>query len=277
MGSRSYVTVDTGSKRTTADKIPNAMSGYRYFASSFMFLVIFLSVIIPLGVLVVQSQSWASYAIAFRTSSHEVITTVSLSLIAATLILCLGYSLSGLIENKKFKAGRFLDLITFIPFAFPATVLGIGLIYFWNTKFTGAVYTTSLIVIIAYIARFIPFTIRALNSNLKQISPSLKEAAILSDKAWWRRFIKIDLPLSIQGITAGWIIAFILCMSELGATLLVVPPGKGTIALKIYTLMHYGANQIVAALSLILIGLNLLVASAVILGAKRKWNYGEAV
>ena len=60
-------------------------------------------------------------------------------------------------------------------------------------------------------------------------------------------------------MAAGWIIAFILCMGELGSTLLVIPPGNGTISLKIYTLMHYGANEVVAALSLILIGINMIV------------------
>ena len=69
-------------------------------------------------------------------------------------------------------------------------------------------------------------------------------------------------------MAAGWIIAFILCMNELGVTLLVIPPGLGSISLKIYTLMHYGANKIVAALALMLIGINLLISSAVLSGMR---------
>jgi iron(III) transport system permease protein len=73
----------------------------------------------------------------------------------------------------------------------------------------------------------------------------------------------------LPALVAGWSIAFILCMSELGATLLVIPPGMGTITLKIYTLMHYRANQMVAALSLVLIAVNLLVAAGAAVFANR--------
>jgi iron(III) transport system permease protein len=57
-----------------------------------------------------------------------------------------------------------------------------------------------------------------------------------------------------------WIIVFIFSMGELGATLLVIPPGMGTISLKIYTLMHYGAGALVAALAIILVVVNLMIS-----------------
>ena len=79
----------------------------------------------------------------------------------------------------------------------------------------------------------------------------------------------IDAPLCLPGLVAGWSIAFILCMGELGTTLLVIPPGMGTLSLKIYTLMHYGASQMVAALSYILICINLAVAACAVWGAGR--------
>jgi len=264
MGSRSYVTMDTGRKSASVFYL----NGYRGAAALFIVVVMLFSVVLPLIVLVVQTGPWKSYQVAFSNSSKEIITTVSLSLVAATAMICLAYFLSDLIENKQARGHILLDYLTFIPFAFPATVLGIGMIHFWNRPLTEVVYKSSLIVIIAYIARFIPFSIRTLNSNLKQISTSIKDAALLCEKSWFKRTMRIQLPLSFKGIAAGWIIAFILCMGELGTTLLVIPPGKGSISLKIYTLMHYGANKIVAALALILIGINLFISLAVLSGMR---------
>jgi iron(III) transport system permease protein len=268
MGTRSYVTIDTGRKGISII----TLNRWRKPAFLFTFLVISFSVLLPISVLMVQSGSWESFRVAFRTSSAEIITTLSLALIAATLILLLAYLLTDSIEDKRFKNRNVLDVVTFIPFAVPATVLGIGLIVFWNRPLTEAVYGSATIVIIAYIARFLPFSVRALTSNLKQVSPGMKEAAVLTERRWWRRVVKVELPLSTQGLVAGWVIAFILCIGELGSTLLVIPPGKGTAALKIYTLMHYGANQLVAALSLILVGITLAVSSGVILVAGRRWH-----
>ncbi len=268
MGSRSYVTMDTG----MSGSVPISLGRFRILAGGYSFFIIFFSVFFPIGFLVVQTGSWESVSAALRTSSGAIFTTLFLALISATAIVCLSFVLSRLIEDKQFKGRTALDFMTFIPFSFPATVLGIGLIYFWNWSITELIYKGSLILVIAYAARFIPFSVRVLNSNFKQISPSLKEAAMLSEKSWLKRIIKIDIPLSAQGLAAGWIIAFILCMGELGTTLLVIPPGKGTIALKIYTLMHYGANQIVASLSLILILINLFFCTAVVFGLKQKWQ-----
>ena len=135
------------------------------------------------------------------------------------------------------------------------------MITLWNRPLTAAIYGGSLILIMAYIARFIPFVVRAFNASIKQINPHIHEAALLVQPSWVRRVFGVNLPLASKGLCAGWVIVFILCMGELGATLLVIPSGKGTVALKIYTLMHYGAGQVVAALALLWIGTNLVVTA----------------
>jgi iron(III) transport system permease protein len=53
-------------------------------------------------------------------------------------------------------------------------------------------------------------------------------------------------------------------------TLLVIPPGRETIVIKIYNLMHYGAEQLVAALSIILIVVILAISGCFLL-LHRKW------
>jgi iron(III) transport system permease protein len=54
-------------------------------------------------------------------------------------------------------------------------------------------------------------------------------------------------------LITGFFIVFILSFGELGTTLLVIPPGRETIPIKIYNLMHYGAEQMVAALCVFLV------------------------
>jgi iron(III) transport system permease protein len=58
---------------------------------------------------------------------------------------------------------------------------------------------------------------------------------------------------------AAFFIVFILAFGELGTTLLGMPPGRETIPIKIYNLMHYGAEDLVAALCIILIELLLII------------------
>jgi len=68
---------------------------------------------------------------------------------------------------------------------------------------------------------------------------------------------------------AGFYLVFILSFGELGTTLLVIPPGTETIPIKIFNLMHYGADQMVAALCLILIAIILFLSGLFLLLHRR--------
>lgn len=266
MRSKCYVTMGTGSKPPLRMKLGR----YKHAASLFAYSILFLTVFLPLATLLIKAEGPDSMLAAFRTSSKEISTSILVSILSATTIVTFGFLVSSTMECLKKTRRDFLNVLTFIPFAFPATVVGISLIYFWNNAFTEFIYKSCIILILAYIIRFIPFATRILEASFKQIAPTLKEAAMLSEKCWIKRTAAIDLPLSLSGIAAGWAIGFVLCMGELGATLLLVPPGKGTVALKIYTLMHYGSNKLVAALCLILILSNLLVTSTVFFFVREK-------
>jgi iron(III) transport system permease protein len=226
-------------------------------------------------VLALQAKNAAVFAAVWRSAGREIVFTTGLSLVAATVIAVLAYLLGGTQWGPRKKRYPLLDLFYDAPLALPATVLGIGLIYVWNRPATQFIYGGAVILVIAYAARFVPFSLQAVAAGMRQIGPDLREASRLYQGAWWKRTLAVDIPLCLPALVAAWSIAFILCMSELGATLLVIPPGMGTIALKIYNLMHYGANQMVAALSIVLIAVNLLIAALAALCARRLgWTGG---
>jgi ABC-type spermidine/putrescine transport system permease subunit II len=60
-------------------------------------------------------------------------------------------------------------------------------------------------------------------------------------------------------------LCFILSFRELTGTLLVTPPGVETLGVRIYSLYHYGAGQLVAALSVFMVAGMLLVSAAALL------------
>lgn len=254
MGKRSYVTIGSGLKRA---RVIN-LGRWRIPGFMFVSLVIFVSVVLPIGILLARSQSPLSYKIAFQSSWREIFLSFFLAFVAATLIIIIGFFISYIIERTMLRGRKGLDITTLLPFAIPATVLGIGLIKLYNRQITQFIYSSWLIIVFGYIGRFSPFAIRAISSNFKQINKNLEEAAVICNVRWLKRLFRLLLPLTLPGLLAGWIIAFILCMGELGTTLLVIPPGKATLPIKIYTLMHYGAGKLVASLSIILIIMTLM-------------------
>lgn len=237
-------------------------------AAFFVYLFIGITVVFPLAALGLQAENFTSFRVAWNSSSREMLTSLTLASGAATLVTILAYFLSNFMQNYPSPARRIVNMLTFLPFAFPAVLFGIGLIRLWNTEYTQYIYSTTCILVFAYLARFLPFGVRIVTASLMQTHPNVKEAAFLSGAGWLRRLFSIELPLARPALIVCWIIVFIFSMGELGATLLVIPPGTGTVALKIYTLMHYGAGPLVAALALLLIGLNLLVATGLLICSK---------
>ncbi len=259
--SRSFATVTTTAGRLPAALLP-APPG-----AVFIVMIILLTVFLPLSSLLHQAGGLLAYAMAIKTSVREILITLLLAVTAATYTTLLAFFLSHFTENSRTRNNRCRQMVkmaVYLPLAFPATFFGIGLIYLWNHPLTEIFYATWSILVIAYIARFIPFSMAIVTVGLQQISPGLGDAAYLCQPSWFKRLWYIHLPLAKRSLLLSWVIIFIFSMGELGATLLVIPPGMGTISLKLYTLMHYGAGPLVAALSILLVITNLAVALTVV-------------
>jgi len=261
MGGRSYVNLTAGSGKD----ITYHLGIINPLAFTFCLIVFSLSVLIPVAVLVKKAGSLSNYIRVLNTSIDQITYSLILAVLGGVLALFLGFFMSYIIERTKSKVVICLELASLIPFAIPAITLGIGLIKVWNRPTIDFVFRCPLIIILGYIAHSISFTIRIICSGIKQINPHLEEAGFLGTSSWTKVVGKIVMALLTPSLLVGFFIAFILSLGELGTTLLVIPPGRETIPIKIYNLMHYGADQMVAALCLILVGIT-LAFSAIFLG-----------
>jgi iron(III) transport system permease protein len=61
----------------------------------------------------------------------------------------------------------------------------------------------------------------------------------------------IVFPQMASALGAAWVVAFILAFGELGATILVAPPGEATLPIRIYTMIANAPSAQVAALALL--------------------------
>jgi len=152
-----------------------------------------------------------------------------------------------------------VDLILIVIFAVPSTVVGIGLISLWNRPgLIGEVYNSLAIIIIAYLARFVPVATLIMAASVRQLPISSEEAADVAGASWLRTFTRIVLPQIRTGLAAAWVVVFIFAFGELGATVLVTPPGESTLPVRIYTMIANTPASTVAALALMQAGIILV-------------------
>ncbi len=134
-------------------------------------------------------------------------------------------------------------LLTFI---IPSTVLGVAVIKFYNQPATNFIYTSILILLITYVARFGFIAARIIGNGIKQIPASLEEVARVIGIPPMKRFFSISIPLLLPSIFTAFVLSFVLCLGELGTTIMIYPPGTELMPVKIFTI---GANAPLALTS----------------------------
>ncbi len=208
-------------------------------------------VILPLAALALEVGR-AERALSALQSSIEAITnSLLLASAGATLSVVAGLLLGYGRARMRRRASWMVDLSLIVAFAVPSTVIGVGLIGLWNRPgLIGEIYGSRLIIVIAYLARLIPVSALILAASARQVPAALEEAAEVAGAKWMSVFARIVIPQMRAGIVAAWVVSFILAFGELGATVLVAPPGQATLPVHIYTLIANAPSGEVAALAL---------------------------
>jgi iron(III) transport system permease protein len=222
-------------------------------------LLLAFCVLIPLSVLTFEAGQVRRVIAAVDGASVSITNSLMLSIVGATLVVTvavfLGYSRARFLTKLRGA----VDLALIVLFAVPSTVIGIGLIGLWNRPGPlAAVYTSPAIIVIGYLARFLPVAALILAASVRQISGSFEEAAEVAGASWPRIFARIVFPQMRTGIIAAWVVSFIFAFGELGTTILVAPPGESTLHIRIYTVIANTPSSEVAALALIQAGIILL-------------------
>ena len=177
------------------------------------------------------------------------------SLLTAVGVVLLGLPLAAAVA-AWLEAGRWRSWgVVLLPLALPAPLVAVGFISLWNRPGPmGWVYDLGPAPALVALARFLPLAALVLVALRRRRDPLPLEAGRLMGGGPWRRIWGIDVPLALPGLAAAAAILFALSLGELGATLLVTPPGQATLAIRIFNYLHYGASDAVAGLCLALAG-----------------------
>jgi len=152
MKDRSYVNLTSGFEETKCYHLGQLQG----LACIFAFGVLFLSVVTPIAVLLKVAGPLSTYVKVLETSKTQIGYSIVLALFGGLSMVCLAFFISYFIEKMSGQARTLAEFATLIPFAIPATVLGIGMIKVWNRPITDVIYGSSLIIILGYVAHFIP-------------------------------------------------------------------------------------------------------------------------
>ena len=239
------------------------LHGWRRFAASApIFLVVFVA-FLPQIVVVCQSfveRSFSGMVKGINLNNYRAIlsrlstnirNTYVFSLIAIVFIIILGIIVSYILVRKKGKVANIIDTLVMFPFVIPGSVLGIGLIVAFNRK-PLILVGTAAIMIISYVIRKLPYTVRSGSAFLYQMDPSIEEASINLGVSPMKTFFTVTARMMLPGIMSGAVLSWITCINELSSSIMLYSGKTSTIAVAIYQEVVRMSDGTAAALATIL-------------------------
>jgi iron(III) transport system permease protein len=145
------------------------------------------------------------------------------------------------------------------PSGIPASVLAVA--FLW-TFIRTPMYGTMWILVLAYVAGYLPYGIRSILPGMNQIDPSLEESGRMSGLGWLRIFGKIVVPLLWPSIVATWLLLFLIFIKELPLSIMLYSEGTQVLSVPIYDFWTVGRFNDTAAIATVQI---LLIAIVVVL------------
>jgi iron(III) transport system permease protein len=221
-------------------------------------------IIVPLISLIAEVGTWNNLASTTATAGKEIAFTFWIAVLSA--VICLPLAFAPARELLKQEGWKWLWwVLVLAPLAIPPPLTGVGLIYIWNRPIFPGVYGSSLMPVLAALARFTPFAAIVLAVQLRRIDPLLIEAARIIQSNRYQTWFRIWVPMLVPGLVAACGVVFALTAGELGATLIVAPPGRATLTMMIYNLLHYGATSAVAGLCLMMAVFSVIAGTLAVL------------
>ena len=144
-----------------------------------------------------------------------------------------------------------LDTLTMFPYIIPGSVLGITLLLAFNKK-PILLSGTFMIIVIAFVIRRLPYTIRSSAAILYQISPSMEEASISLGYSQFQTFKNVTSRMMLPGVISGAILSWITVINELSASIILYTGTTRTMSVAIYSEVIRASYGTAAALSSIL-------------------------
>jgi iron(III) transport system permease protein len=219
-------------KATTSGGARALPAAQAWLCTALFCSVTFFAILPHLGViLIASSKDWYATVIPrgftldnYRAAlGHEltvpaIANSLKYASISTVIDVFLGIAIAYVVVRTKITGRAVLDFLAMLPLAVPGIVLAFGYIAMSQDgrffSFINPVRNPTVLLIIAYSIRRLPYVVRSAAAGFQQTSVALEEAAENLGCPPFRTMIRITLPLIAANLMAGALLAFAFAMLE---------------------------------------------------------------
>ena len=192
---------------------------------------------------------------------------------AANAVVC--FAIAYVVVLTRAPGKRAIALLSQLPWAIPATAIALGLAATFDrnapSQLRVLLVGTFWILPLAYFIRNIPLVTSAVEGSLRQMDPTLEDAARGLGASRWLALRRVVLPAARPGLVAGTMLAGVAAVGEFVASVVLYTHANRPISVEILSQVRNTAFGTAAAYSVLLI----LLVLAITVGAR--WLEGRFI
>ena len=139
------------------------------------------------------------------------------------------------------RAPMVIERSTYLVLAVPGLVIALALTYVSERYAAGFLYQSSLLLIVAYTLMFFPLALVAVRTSVAQAPARLEEVGRSLGKGRLEVLWRVTMPLLAPGLAAAFCLVFLEAVTELTATLVLIPTGSQTLATQFWMFQTNGS------------------------------------
>lgn len=196
--------------------------------------------------------SLANYQLAVkRLLVRSIKNTMFLGVGSLAVIILFAILIAYLVVRRSSVLNNAIDTLAMLPYIMPGSVIGIAMVIAFG-KPPLALTGTALIMLISFVIRRMPYTIRSATATLMQIPMSIEEASISLGASKLKTFAKITVPMMSNGIISGAILSWVSIVTELSSSIILYNNKNITLTMSAYVAISRGNYGLACAFSAIL-------------------------
>ncbi len=242
---------------------PLSLGKARWIALAAIGVYILSAVVLPFGALILSSFMKYSAPMLTRdifTLGHyqQIFTlqdmraalwnTTWLAVLCGSICVLVGLLISFMEVRRPGPGTRLVAFLGVLPVAVPGLVYGIGLLW---TYIQTPIYGTPWILLMAYVAKFLPYGIVVSRSAIIQLHPELEQSARMSGATGLVALRKITMPLLKPTLIAILFFVMLMSIKELSASVLLYNQRSQVLSVLTWHYMDAGNYQFAAAIGVV--------------------------
>lgn len=223
------------------------LTGGLSFLGGLAVLACLLQLAVPAVVFVWEIRNWENVWISVAQCGGE----LAVSAVIAALASLTALGVAG--PAGAWLADRSLALkgLALFPMAVPSSLIAMGMLRVVNGSLIHWLSLTVYFPALGCAVKYMPFVVLIFIARAKRIPREELEIARVYAVSEGRYFWRVLLPAYRPAILGAGALVFLLTLGEEGITLVLMPPGYETLAVKVYNYLHYGAGELVSGFCLI--------------------------